>query len=308
VFIYNNTAEDRQDRAFFGKAMVYSLAAAPFVWLLGMNGFLVFHVLMLFLVGACGYLFLAARSRPVPAMAFTLAFIGASVVPVYGVFLTSDLFNFTLVFVAYFLWLYKEVAQPRAPWLNSHISDVLAAILLGVVTYSKRGTRRWSRRWCFVLVAKALDHGFHRRRCLGRGGGAVVPGHRSQFGGIQLSGRRPQDLHSVPDDDRAARDPQAGFVFASAGDTWDVRGFSRGRDGGRCRQCCSAVGDRPATANQHQILPARTPLRVRSLLLSGSRGDCSLGHVTGASPDPGGLRRSSAWSRRRSSSWFWRHT
>ena len=66
LFIYNNTAEARQDRPFFGKAMIYSVASAPFVWLLGMNGFLVFHVLLLFVAGACGYLFLAARSRPGP--------------------------------------------------------------------------------------------------------------------------------------------------------------------------------------------------------------------------------------------------
>ena len=99
MFIYNSTPEDREDRLYFGKAMIYSVAVAPFVWLLGMNGFLVFHVLMLFLVGVCGYLFLAARSRPGAALAFTLAFIGASVVPVYAVFLTSDLFNFALVFV-----------------------------------------------------------------------------------------------------------------------------------------------------------------------------------------------------------------
>jgi hypothetical protein len=74
----------RSDRLYFGKAMVYSVAAAPFVRILGMNGFLVFHALLLFLVCACGYRFLAARSRPGPALAFTLAFVGAAVVPVYA--------------------------------------------------------------------------------------------------------------------------------------------------------------------------------------------------------------------------------
>jgi hypothetical protein len=37
---------------------------APFVRLLGLNGFLVLHVLLLFGVCVCGYKFLAAQSRP----------------------------------------------------------------------------------------------------------------------------------------------------------------------------------------------------------------------------------------------------
>ena len=44
--------DDRNDRLFFGKAMVYSLAAAPFVRFLGLNGFLVLNVLFTFL-GTC---------------------------------------------------------------------------------------------------------------------------------------------------------------------------------------------------------------------------------------------------------------
>ena len=84
--------------------MAYSIAAAPFVRLLGMNGFLVFHVLLLCTVFVCGYMFLVAAAKPALAAAFVLAFVGASAVPVYAIFLTPELFNFTLVFVAYFLW------------------------------------------------------------------------------------------------------------------------------------------------------------------------------------------------------------
>jgi hypothetical protein len=137
-FLHITSLPDRRtDRLYFGKAMVYSVAAAPFVRLLGMNGFLVFHVLMLFLVCVCGYQFLVARSRPGPALAFTLAFVGAAVVPVYAVFLMSDIFNFAVVFIAYFLWLYKEVSAPRSRLLNGDVSDGLAAVLLGIATYSK---------------------------------------------------------------------------------------------------------------------------------------------------------------------------
>jgi hypothetical protein len=41
------------------------------------------------------------------------------------------------VFVAYFFWLYKEVATPRSPWLSGTSSNVIAAVLLGMATYSK---------------------------------------------------------------------------------------------------------------------------------------------------------------------------
>jgi hypothetical protein len=127
------------DRLYFGKAFVYPLLAAPFVRLFGLNGFLVLHVLLLLAACACGYTFLAARSRPDPAWLFTLAFVGAACLPVYIVFLAPEIFHFTLVFLAYFLWLYKEVSPPepgRSGILRGPGSDILAALLLGIATYS----------------------------------------------------------------------------------------------------------------------------------------------------------------------------
>jgi hypothetical protein len=130
----------RLDRLYFGKALIYPAVVAPFVRLFGMNGFLIVHVLLLFGVGVCGYLFLVARSRPGPALVFTLAFMAAAAVPVWAAFLTSDLFNFAIVFFAYFLWLYKEVADPAHRThrlVGGALGDVCAAVLLGGVTYSK---------------------------------------------------------------------------------------------------------------------------------------------------------------------------
>ena len=95
-------------------------------------------LLLLFTVCVCGYVFLRAGSRQAPALIFTLAFVGATVVPVYAVFLMPEIFNFWLVFVAYFLWLYKEVAPAKASsFLHGIGTDVAAAVLLGVATYSK---------------------------------------------------------------------------------------------------------------------------------------------------------------------------
>ena len=162
------SADKRPDRLYFAKAMLYPIAAAPFVRLLGLNGFLVLHVLLLFGVCVCGYKFLAAQSPPAPALIFTLAFVGATCVPVYTVFLAPEILHFSLIFFAYFLWLYKEV-EPDAPaWLRGRGSDIAAAMLLGAATYSKPPNHAllvaplviwfwWRRKWLDGLVVGAVS-------------------------------------------------------------------------------------------------------------------------------------------------------
>ena len=155
------TSDPRPDRYYFGKAFIYSVAAAPFVRLFGLNGMLVFHVLLAFVVCVCGYAFLTARSQPLASLVYTLAFVGATCVPVYLVFLTPEFFNFALVFVAYFLWLYKEVLpEERVSVFRGGWTDVAAAVLLGVATYSKPTHA--------LLVAPLVVWAFWRRR-LARG-------------------------------------------------------------------------------------------------------------------------------------------
>jgi len=101
------------NRLYYGKAFIYPLLAAPLVRLYGLNGMLIFNVLLLALAVVCAYAFLAAESPPVTAALFTSAFFGAAALPVYGVFLMPDVFNLAIVLLAYFLWLYKEVRPPR---------------------------------------------------------------------------------------------------------------------------------------------------------------------------------------------------
>jgi hypothetical protein len=135
-----------QGRLFFAKSFIYPLFASPFVWLFGTNGFLVLHAVLMTLCFLCAYAFLAARSHPVAALVFAVAFLFISVAPVYMVQLAPDFFNFAVVLFAYFFWCYKEVAGPNKPiagqawrtrWLLSPNSDVIAAVLLGIATFSK---------------------------------------------------------------------------------------------------------------------------------------------------------------------------
>jgi hypothetical protein len=152
------------DRLYFSKAFVYPLFGAPFVGLFGLNGLLLFHVLLLTGVGVCGYLFLAARSSPIAAAVFTTAFLGASVLPAYGVMLLPEIFNFSLVFFALFLWLYKEVGPTSR--LSGRWTDVAAAVLVGIGAYSKPPYGLlvapivlfiwWRRQWSWGVLVGAI--------------------------------------------------------------------------------------------------------------------------------------------------------
>ena len=104
---FASIADSDASRLYYGKSFIFPLFAAPFVWVFGTNGFLVLHALLMTICFACAYGFLVARSTPIAALVFALAFLFASVVPVYMAWLNSDFFNFALVLIAYFFWSYK---------------------------------------------------------------------------------------------------------------------------------------------------------------------------------------------------------
>lgn len=171
-FFWTRTVPDPDaTRLFYGKSFAYPLFAAPFVRVFGTNGFLVLHALLLGLVVWCSYLFLHARMDGWIAASLAGAFVMASIVPVYFVWITPELFNFALGLLAYFCWLYKEVATPgRVPrgvrWTLGPSSDYAAALLLGIATFSKVSNAllfipilawlAWRRRWGRALTAGVL--------------------------------------------------------------------------------------------------------------------------------------------------------
>jgi hypothetical protein len=139
------------------------------------------------------------------------------------VFLTPDVFNFALVFVAYFFWLYKEVGAPRAPWLRGLGSDLIAAALLGAATYSKS--------WNAPLVLP-LVLWFWWRRQWGRGfvvGAVSVVACAILFAGtFAVTG----EVNYQGGDRRQfyTGGPTSGFLYDSADGTWERRGQATGRD------------------------------------------------------------------------------
>jgi hypothetical protein len=134
---------ERERRLYFSKSYIYPLIAAPFIVVFGTNGFLVLHAILLAFDFLVIYLFvLAATKSNWVAVPMSSAFLAASVVPVYFVWLMPELLNFSLVLYAVFFWAYKEVASDRLAASGSRVlagpaSDYIAAVLVGLATFSK---------------------------------------------------------------------------------------------------------------------------------------------------------------------------
>jgi hypothetical protein len=155
-----------QARLFFGKAFVYPLFAAPFIKMFGTNGFLVLNALLMAAVVLAAFAFLSARSSAGVSLVLSLAFVFATVVPAYAFWIAPELFNFALGCLAYFCWLYKEVAPPgRAKWLRDSRSDIVAAGIIGLLAFSKVTNAllvvpiviwlAWRRQWKSAILTSA---------------------------------------------------------------------------------------------------------------------------------------------------------
>ena len=222
------------DRLYFGKAFIYSLIAAPFVKLFGLNGLWVLHVLLLVGVVVAGATFAATRMPRPAAWLVACGFIGGSIVPLYSIWLTSEIFNFSLVFFGYFVWLYKEVratpGQGAAGLLRGSRSDLAAAALLGLATFSKLsnvllvlpliGLALWRKR---MLDALGVGVVFAAVVLGGFGTNAIVSGEWNYQGGDRktFSGRFPFEAEranfdelgvGVSTNEIAAREPSRTYL------------------------------------------------------------------------------------------------
>ena len=159
--------------------------------------------------------------------------------PVYFVWLTPELFNFSLALYALFLWSYKEVAGEdpgavsRAFLLNSG-SDYAAAAILGVLTFSKpthavllfpllalaAGRHQWRRSVVMLTMWAALT-------------GALFAANAAITGEFNYQGGDRKTFYSY-----------TGFPFANDRETFENIGPVRGREG-------LSVGD--VLVNQHTL-------------------------------------------------------
>lgn len=138
--------EGKNNRIFFAKSFAYPLFAAPFVFLFGVNGFLVFHSLLFGLLLLMGYKYFSLGTRPFLSFVWIMTFLFASVAIVYSLWLMPDFFNLFLAFAILFLWLYKhqkktgDLSSPPSRgerFLLSSGSDYAAALLAGIAVFAK---------------------------------------------------------------------------------------------------------------------------------------------------------------------------
>lgn len=224
---------------YFAKALLYPVVAAPFVRLFGLNGMLLLNVLLLGTVIALGYVFLAVQGSTLGALIWTTAFAGASVVPAYAVFLMPEMLNAALVFTAYFLWLFKETGFARR--LSHGWTDLAAAILLGLATYSKPLPTA-------IFVAPLVALQFWRRRVawgLAVGAAAVAVATVCFAANALVTG----ELNYQGGDRKTFYNH---FPFESADATFDRLGTVAQTDGGEAQKVLSSTDT--ATWFSHNLL------------------------------------------------------
>jgi hypothetical protein len=221
-------------RLYFAKAHIYPFAAAPFVRLFGTRGFLVLHALLLaFSVGAAVALLMAKGIPRGPAVAFALAFFGVSVVPVYFLWMTPEVFNLALAAMAALFYGYKEAAIPApsgggrvARFLAGEASTRAAAVLIGVLVYSKPThalllvpivglavvRRQWRRAAASAILASATA-------------GLLFMGHLALTGEANYQGGDRKTFYSQP-----GQPEPAGFPYSSQAATFDATGSGHATD------------------------------------------------------------------------------
>jgi len=127
---------------YYAKAWIYSAVAAPFVLLFGDNGFFVLHALLLAAMLAAGFAYSRRGNSDGIASLYTVTFVLGSVVTLYFFWMTPEWFNYAIMFIATFLWLYKEGPPGTAErdpqgWLEHGWTDYAAAALYGIAIFSK---------------------------------------------------------------------------------------------------------------------------------------------------------------------------
>jgi len=206
---------ERDTRLYFSKSYLYPLIAAPFIVVFGTNGFLVLHALLLAFDLLVIYLFiLAATKSNWAAVPMSVAFLTASVVPVYFVWLMPELLNFSLVLYAVFFWAYKEVAGDRLAAAGSRVlagppSDYIAAVLIGLATFSKPPH--------VIVLVPAILLAVRRRQWKRAIGMLVICG--AVTGEFNYQGGDRKTFYSF-----------TGYPFANSWETFDNIGPVRGRE------------------------------------------------------------------------------
>ena len=203
----------KDGKIFFAKSFVYPLFAAPFLRIFGVNGFFVFHSLLLLLILLMGYAYFSLGNPPLLSLAVVTTFCFASAAIVYFLWISPDFFNLFLAFAVLFLCLYKqrwaaadngERVKPFGhQFLLSDWSDYAAACLAGIAFFSKPPSivligllaafaffkKRFLKTALLVLVFAAVTGAFWGTNYLATGEWNYQGGERKTFYSIENAGR-----------------------------------------------------------------------------------------------------------------------
>ncbi len=119
----------KNGKLYFAKSFAYPLFSAPFYRFLGVKGIILFNSILLILVLYAGFLLLKKWNYKNPIY-YILFFVFGSIVWFYFLWITPDLFNFSIVFLSLFLFFYYKDS-------GSNIPIVFSAFLMGVASFSK---------------------------------------------------------------------------------------------------------------------------------------------------------------------------
>jgi hypothetical protein len=265
---------ERDKRLYFSKSYIYPLIAAPFIVVFGTNGFLVLHAFLLAFDLLVIYLFvLAATKSNWAAVPMSIAFLGASVVPVYLVWLMPELLNFSLVLYAVFFWAYKKSpARPPAtplapiapiaaiaPIVTGPASDYIAAFLIGLATFSKPPH--------VIVLVPAILLAARRREWTRAAGMLVVCGAvtAALFAlNVAITGE-----FNYQGGDRKTFYSFTGYPFANTWETFDNIGPVRGREDLMVGRRAGEHAFIRRASPQSLVLPCRTECGTRAVLLPG---------------------------------------
>ncbi|MBN2055086.1 hypothetical protein JW905_09195 [bacterium] len=141
------SASDRDfSRIHYAKPWLFPLLAAPFHNVVGLNGFLVLHAILLWLVCFAGYGHLRRMGGdPAPAFIFTVVFVFLSVAYIYVFQITPEFSSFAMIFLGLALafsageegW-YRCLASAAVIGLNAAARPPNAVFILPVLAAALR--------------------------------------------------------------------------------------------------------------------------------------------------------------------------
>ncbi len=116
---------------YFSKSFIYPLFAAPFFRIFGVNGFFIFHSILLLIILIYGYLISLKYYKKGVGLSYILLFVFGSVSWVYFFWITADFFNFAMFFIAYLIFFYYKDEDKNI------LPLIISAFILGIITFSK---------------------------------------------------------------------------------------------------------------------------------------------------------------------------